>query len=121
MTLGNGELEARIGMVSFLSATVRAFKIADLEDLCEDYGQAAVYLGTLPGMPHAFVLDDHHAFPTGKPVLVCGNTASMLTRTRFSRHFRVTGDRSVHFGAFPCGPSGSLPAEQGGLDAGACC
>lgn len=121
MTLGNADLEARIGMVTFHSATIRAFKIADLEDLCEDYGQAAVYLGSIPGMPHAFVLDDHHTFPTGKPVLVCGNTASMLTETRFARHFRVTGDRSTHFGPFPCGPAATSagPGEAG--IGGACC
>ena len=31
-----------------------------LEDLCEEYGQVAVYKGTLPGFPHAYELDDHH-------------------------------------------------------------
>jgi arsenite methyltransferase len=121
MVLGNAELEVVIGMVPFHSATVRAFKIADLEDLCEDYGQAAVYQGTIPGMPHAFVLDDHHTFPTGKPVLVCGNTASMLAETRFGRHFRVTGDRAIHFGAFPCGPAGVAANPVSAPAGGACC
>ncbi len=118
MDLGNAELEALIGMVAFHSATIRAFKIADLEDLCEDYGQTAAYLGSIPGMLHSFVLDDHHTFPTGKPVLVCGNTASMLAETRFARHFRVTGDRSTHFGPFPCGPS---PVVSDGPEAGGSC
>jgi len=33
-------------------------------------------------------------------MLACGNTASMLQDTRFSRHFRILGDRSVHYGVF---------------------
>lgn len=119
MTLGNPGLEAKIGMVDFHSATVRAFKIADLEDICEDYGQTATYLGTLADMPHAFALDDHHLFHAGKPMLVCGNTASMLAETRYAGHFRITGDRSVHYGPFGCGPAaGGEPAADAG---GACC
>ena len=59
---------------------MRVFKL-DLEDQCEDYGQAATYLGTADS-PHRFVLDDHYVFETGRPVLVCGNTADMLERIR---------------------------------------
>ena len=43
----------------------RAFKLA-LEDRCEDYGQVAHYLGTIDDLPHAFDLDDHHHFETGR-------------------------------------------------------
>jgi len=85
--------------------TVRAFKLDTLEDICEDYGQTAVYLGTAPDHPHRFALDDHHVFETGKPMLVCGNTASMIQETRYRRHFDVAGDRSTHYGPFPCGPA----------------
>jgi arsenite methyltransferase len=64
-------------------------------------------------------LDDHHLFRTGKPMLVCGNTASMLTDTRYAGHFRVTGDRAVHYGPFGCGPAADgEPAADAG---GACC
>ncbi len=104
--LRSPEVQAKAGMIGFESITVRAFKLP-LEDLCEDYGQVATYRGTLPEAPHAFVLDDHHVFCTGKPMLVCGNTAAMLQDTRFGRHFQVAGDRSVHHGAFPCGPAGA--------------
>jgi hypothetical protein len=39
----------------------RLFKVPGrLEDLCEDYGQVAVYKGTLPGHSHSYALDDHH-------------------------------------------------------------
>ena len=118
--LGNPEIEARIGMVDFYSVTVRAFKLANLEDICEDYGQVAVYLGTVPDHPNFFDLDDHHRFITGKPMLVCGNTAAMVQDTRFGKHFRVDGDRSVHYGPFDCAPAAGR--EEGDNDSGgACC
>jgi arsenite methyltransferase len=119
--LENQEIEEKIGMVDFYSKTIRAFKLESLEDLCEDYGQTATYLGTIAGCPHAFELDDHHRFLTGKPMLVCGNTASMLEETRFARHFKIMGDRSVHYGAFDCAPA-SLKTESGeNRSGGACC
>lgn len=116
LTLNNPEIEARIGMVGFSSDTVRAFKL-DLEDRCEDYGQVATYLGTISGHPHRFVLDDHHVFETGRPMLVCGNTADMVGRTRYAAHFRVTGDKSVHHGLFDCGPVVAAATSTGA----ACC
>lgn len=116
--LDNPEIEAKCGMVNFRSVTVRAFKLDSLEDRCEDYGQVATYLGTIAGAPHRFALDDHHDFEAYRPVLVCGNTASMLSETRLAQHFRVQGDRSRHFGLFPCGPASAANTESSG---GACC
>lgn len=118
LTLGNPEIERRVGMVPFFSKTVRAFKL-DLEDLCEDYGQVAYYEGTVPESPHQFVLDDHHVFKTGQPMLVCGNTAAMVGETRYAKHFRIIGDRSVHYGLFDCAPSPAGSASA--APAGACC
>jgi ubiquinone/menaquinone biosynthesis C-methylase UbiE len=109
-------LERRIGMVNFTSKTIRLFKLDSLEDLCEDYGQVAVYQGTIPEAPHRFILDDHHIFETGKPMLVCGNSAAMVQETRFGRHFQILGDRNTHYGAFDCSPS---PASD--TAAGSCC
>ncbi len=114
--LNDPQVIAKAGMANFSSLTVRAFKLAELEDICEDYGQVATYRGSIPDAPHALVLDDHHTFVTGKPMLVCGNTAAMLQQTRFSPHFRIDGDRSVHFGPFPCGPA----AAAGGGTADPC-
>lgn len=116
LEITNPEIEARIGMVDFTKATVRAFKLA-LEDLCENYGQVAYYRGTLPEAPHAFKLDDHHLFKTGMPVPVCGNTAAMLTETRYADHFQVIGDTSVHYGPFDC----TAPAAAEPADSGPCC
>ena len=108
------QVEAKIGMVGFRSMTIRAFKLA-LEDRCEDYGQVATYRGSIAGLPHAFVLDDHHRFETGRPMLVCGNTFDMLARSRYAGHFTLAGDASVHHGLFECATAPASPA------AAACC
>lgn len=114
------EIEDRIGMVSFTSRTLRAFKL-ELEDRCEDYGQVATYLGTMEGQLHCFDLDDHHRFETGRPERVCGNTALMLSATRYGRHFRITGDQSVHYGLFDCGPGSTGGGAAGPAPASAPC
>jgi ubiquinone/menaquinone biosynthesis C-methylase UbiE len=105
----NGEIEKILGFATFSSRTVRAFKLDDLEDICEDYGQAAWYDGSIPEHPHWFDLDDHHRFFTNKPMLVCGNTASMLSNSRYGKSFKVIGSRDVHFGAFEgCGSDSGI-------------
>jgi arsenite methyltransferase len=119
LTLNNAELEHKAGNVRFYSMTVRAFRL-DLEDRCEDFGQVAYYQGTLTEAPHAFVLDDHHRFETGRPMLVCGNTADMITATRYGKHFRVHGDKSVHYGLFDCGPGQRVQTSEAGAKAGCC-
>ncbi|MCU1276870.1 MAG: methyltransferase type 11, partial [bacterium] len=119
LTLDNPEIERKAGMIEFCSVTVRAFKL-DLEDRCEDYGQVATYLGTIAESPHRFTLDDHHVFQTGQPMLVCGNSAAMVHDTRYGRHFRVTGDRSTHFGLFDCGPTAASAAADADGTASCC-
>jgi ubiquinone/menaquinone biosynthesis C-methylase UbiE len=91
----------KVGLAGFTYRLVRTFTLP-LEDICEDYGQVAVYKGTMPGFPVAFPLDDHHLFIKDKPMLVCGNSGAMVEETRFGRHFTVTGDKSVHYGPFDC-------------------
>jgi arsenite methyltransferase len=119
LTLGDAAIERRIGFVRFTSETLRAFKLP-LEDRCEDYGHVATYLGTVAEAPHRFVLDDLHAFEAGRPTAVCGNTADMLSLTRYATHFRVTGDRSRHFGLFTLPGVAGSSASPPGLGA-ACC
>ena len=120
IALDEGEIYEKIGFASFSSRTVRAFKLEDLEDICEDYGQIAIYNGSIPGYPHFFDLDDHHRFFTNKPMLVCGNTASMLSNTRYGKTFKVIGDRTLHFGPFEgCGTdSGGDASERAAVS---CC
>jgi ubiquinone/menaquinone biosynthesis C-methylase UbiE len=124
MDTDNEEIKNKLGFATFSSRTVRAFKLKELEDICEDYGQVAYYDGSIPNHPHFFDLDDNHRFFTGKPMLVCGNTASMLSNTRYSKAFKVIGDRSVHFGIFGSCGCGCGCADEGNGDApvsGSCC
>ncbi|HBH62708.1 MAG TPA: methyltransferase type 11 [Nitrospiraceae bacterium] len=120
ITIDNPEIEAGVGMIDFYSMTVRAFKLHFLEDASENYGQTAVYNGTIPGYTDSFELDDHHRFITGKPMRVCGNTASMLQETRLERHFKVKGDKSVHYGRFECTPA-CMKHDREESGGGACC
>lgn len=120
IALDHPYVELLVGPTTFWSMTVRAFKLDDLEDCCEDYGQVATYLGSLPDATAGFVLDDHHRFIAGKPMLVCGNTAAMVGESRLKRHFRVDGDRTTHFGRFECSPSDSS-AQAGPAQASGCC
>jgi SAM-dependent methyltransferase len=108
-----------IGFANFTSRTVRAFKLDDLEDVCEDYGQFAVYDGSIKGHPVFFDLDDGHRFFKNSPMHVCGNTASMVSNTRYKKAFKVTGDRSVHYGKFEdCGNKGDKEKVK---KPGSCC
>jgi len=113
------EIKSKVGFATFSSRTVRAFKLSDLEDICEDYGQVAYYDGSIEGYSHFFDLDDHHRFFTDKPMLVCGNTASMLKNTRYSKAFKVIGNRSKHFGAF--GSCGNAIGESSQIQIGSSC
>lgn len=85
----------------FIYRIIRTFKIDFLEDLCENYGQSAEYLGTIPGYNQFFDLDDLHRFFVDKPDRVCGNTCAMVANTRFAPYFRVKGSRDYkHFGLY---------------------
>jgi len=119
LTIDNPVIEDQIGFVNFYSSTVRVFKLLNLEDKCEDYGQTAKYNGTIQNFPHYFDLDDHHHFEKGKPMLVCGNTFDMLKETRYSRHFDLLGDKSKHFGLFSCASSDTKGENV--CSTGACC
>jgi arsenite methyltransferase len=112
IALEDDEVVRKAGAIGFTSRTIRAFKL-ELEDRCEDYGQVAHYLGTIAEQLHAFELDDHHRFETGRPALVCGNTADMLRATRYAPHFRVEGDRTTHFCLFDCEPVADQSPEPG--------
>ncbi len=119
MDIKNKELKEKLGNIVFSSVTVRAFKIDELEDLCEDYGQVAIYKGTILQAKNKFILDDHHTFETNRPLLVCRNTAYMLSKSRLKSHFKIfSEDASSHFGLFDCAPSIS---STDSCDSGSCC
>jgi len=117
------ELAARTGTIGFHSATYRLFHIDDLEDACEDHGQAVIYRGTIPDHPHQLPFDKHHLIDTGRVFPVCGNTYRMLAESRLASHFTFIGDFSRHYGLFP-GCGGSLPFDTTTAEAaagGSCC
>lgn len=84
----------------FYSRNIRGYKI-DLEDQCEDYGQVAVYQGTIVGHEDKFFLDKNHTFHAGVAQRVCKNTSDILTKSRFAPHFQVSAPLS-HLGIFDC-------------------
>ncbi|MGZ8417228.1 MAG: methyltransferase domain-containing protein [Methyloceanibacter sp.] len=123
--VGNEAMRAKLGQAKFFSATYRLFKLDGLEPACEDYGQAVIYKGTIPGQADAFALDGHHLIERGKVFTVCGNSGRMLADTRFAPHFEFIGDFATHYGIFPgCGTSipfatsASAPAAK---SASGCC
>lgn len=127
LAIGDPALAALVGEARFFSASYRLFAIAELEDACEDHGQAVIYRGSIPQQPHRFDLDSHHSIETGKVFPVCGNTFRMLQQTRFAPHFTFIGDDENHFGLFEgCGstiPFHSATSTNGGrfIPEGACC
>eukprot|EP00899_Mesostigma_viride_P027361 jgi/Mesvir1/780/Mv17379-RA.1 len=117
------ELSDLLGEAKFFSITYRLFKLPGLlETLCEDYGQVAYYLGTIPGHKFKYALDDHHVLEKGRPMLVCGNSAAMLENSWLRPHFKVIGDRSVHYGLFDCSPTApKAQAVAAACGPGGCC
>jgi arsenite methyltransferase len=109
------------GNARFVSRTYRLFKLAGLEDKCEDYGQVAVYKGTLEHCPHLFILDDHHSFEVGRAERVCGNTADMLQLSRFEDHFDILGQKKIHYGEFACGNTMAADQYNQQSSEGVCC
>ena len=106
ITIEDKETEKLVGNIEFESITYRLFKIEELEDACEEFGQAVIYKGTIPGYPNKFTLDEGHIFETGRSALVCGNTFLMLNKSRFCKHFEYFGSMNIHFGEFKdCGVS----------------
>ncbi|KAJ2058113.1 hypothetical protein GGI17_005238 [Coemansia sp. S146] len=105
------DLRDLVGATRFHSITFRLFKFARpqsaLEPTREDYGQVAVYRGTIAGQHARMRFDTHWSFEAQRPVLVDGNTALMLGESWLRRHFDVRGDRSHHFGAFAQVPGGA--------------
>ena len=111
LSIDNAAIAEKVGHINFYSATYRLFKLPDLDDQCEDYGQAVIYKGTIDHHPHSFTLDKHHFMETGKVFPVCRNSWQMLHDTRLAPHFDFIGDGKTHYGLFEgCGTS--LPFDH---------
>jgi len=122
ITIDNEVLETLVGDIKFFSVTYRLFKIDGLENDCEDYGQAVCYKGGIEECSNALILDDHHVFPKGKIMTVCGNTYKMLHDTRFAQYFDFYGTWDTHYGIFEgCGGAMPFSTNIEGSSAAACC
>jgi arsenite methyltransferase len=118
LQITDAELSARTGAIRFFSATYRLFHLPELEDACEDHGQAVIYRGTIAEHPHALPFDKHHWIEAGKVFPVCGNTFRMLADSRFSLHFSFIGDFSSHYGLFE-GCGAGLPFDGRAMESAA--
>lgn len=123
ITIENPELEITVGDIKFYSVTYRLWKIDGLESDCEDYGQAITYKGGIPENESGFTLDDHHYFPKGKVMTVCGNSYKMLHDTRFKKYFDFYGTWDTHYGIFEgCGANSPFSESNSENCAnGTCC
>jgi SAM-dependent methyltransferase len=122
------DLQALVGEARFYSATYRLFQIPELEDACEDHGQAVIYRGTIGDSPQRLLFDKHHSIEAGRVFPVCGNTYRMLQQSRFAPHFQFIGDFERHYGLFegcgsaiPFDPAAGATATGPNGSAGASC
>ncbi|MGI6034122.1 MAG: methyltransferase domain-containing protein [Coriobacteriales bacterium] len=123
-TIDNDKIEALIGNIQYSSRTIRAFKIPEkVEDICEQYGQTAIYNGGIEGCENYFDLDDHHRFYKDLRLDVCGNSCCYVQDTRFGKYFTIYGDRSKHFGPYSgCGNAPQVSSsDDGGCGCGGGC
>ena len=122
-TIDNEEIEALIGNIGYTSRTIRAFKLPDtVEDICEQYGQTAIYRGGIEGCENYFDLDDHHRFYKDLRLDVCGNSCTYVQDTRFGKYFEIYGDRAIHFGPYEgCGNAPSVSGDGDACCGGGCC
>jgi len=122
ITIENQEVEELVGDIKFYSVTYRLWKIEGLESDCEDYGQAVSYKGGIPEELLSFKLDDHHVFPKGKVLPVCGNTYNMLQETRFKNYFDFYGTWDTHYGIFEgCGGNIPFTSDTSNGEGASCC
>jgi arsenite methyltransferase len=122
IAITNDKVKRLIGNITFYSITYRLWKLEGLEDACEDYGHIAVYRGGIPESPFAFELDGSHVFEKDRPERVCGNTALMLSRTRFKEYFDVIGNFTQHFGEFEaCGTEEFRNNREKNQSGNSCC
>ena len=84
-------------MTHTLNASVGCAEILDVISTNHGTSQCFFVQGNINGHKHSYQLDDHHTFITGKPMLVCGNTAAMVGEQGHSwlaKSFDVSSEHS---------------------------
>ena len=69
---------------------MRAFKIPEMEDREEDYGEEAFYLGTLEDHPDSLSFSNTITFKRGEPKKISRNLALILSKSRLAQHFEIS-------------------------------
>lgn len=125
LSIVDQKVKDKIEGIKFASVTARLMKLKNADAGCEDYGQAVIYKGGVPGMERVFKLDTGHEIEAGRVFPVCGNTLAMLTDTRFASYFEVIGHGENHLGQFPnCkAPDifGSVIEDAAASNSSSCC
>lgn len=128
------DLARLCGAAKFVSITFRLFKFDNeeiFEETQQDFGQIAILKDTTLENSFLYRLDDQHTFEINRPMMVSGNTATILQQGWLKNHFVVIGDRTNHFGSFyscqqsQCGGDTTTAAasqeEQSSCQGGGCC
>jgi len=113
--VNNAELQEKVGNIKFYSISYRLFKLKTTEPTEEDYGQIAIYNGTIPGCAHGIALDEKHVFETGRATSVSGNTAAIVGDSWLGKYFEVIGTRNIHYGEFGKPLTIIPPSSEGNL------
>lgn len=103
--VNDAELLSLVPDVNFYSITARAFKVNELEDRRENYGQKATYKPS--DGSSSLKLDLDFTFPAGVEVPVDSNTAAILEQSRYKKFFKVT-ERGQHYGLFDSETEGGI-------------
>lgn len=99
IVLHDSRLRALVEGVEFYSLTVRAFKLAELEDRREDFGHIATYLPNMDDNQTKFRFDIDNVFELNVPRPVDANTAAILKASRFASQFMLS-PAGAHRGIF---------------------
>jgi ubiquinone/menaquinone biosynthesis C-methylase UbiE len=119
LAITNPQIEQQLDGYEFSSVTYRLFKAKNLEPGQEDYGQTAVYDGSVAYCPESLTLDWQTTLPCAEPIHVSGNTARLISQSRWAEHVRIEGSFCCHQGEFKL-PSASIfgdnPVDATGVD-----
>ncbi len=119
LAITNPQIEQQLEGYEFSSVTYRLFRAEGLEPGQEDYGQTAIYDGSVVHCPESLTLDWLNTLPTDKAVHVSGNTARMIRQSRWSNHVRIEGSSCCHQGEYMTRNDlifGEQPIDATGVD-----
>ena len=73
------------------------------------------------GFLAAFMLDIEDSVGRHENPFALDLDLKPLQNTRYAKHFKVMGDKSIHYGPFKCAPVSSKVKEKDVNVGGACC